>query len=177
MDILDIFKTGGFVMFPLLFISITNLSLFINLITTFHRIQKDFKTSQKEPRSDFAKEVMKAKEENFKENWEKKIEPNLFAFERKSLWISHLASLSTLLGLLGTVIGIYIAFQNMKISGKASIEVFADGIGQALITTIFGLVIAIPSNFLYYILKHLLDEIEIIAYNFQSDETSDCASQ
>ncbi|MCB1192633.1 MAG: MotA/TolQ/ExbB proton channel family protein [Leptospiraceae bacterium] len=166
MSIIEIFKAGGPVMFPLLFISIANLGLFLHLITNFLLIKRDLKRNNQNPSTIFGKEVVKIKAEAipFEENWQKKVEPLLFHYERKSLWMNHLASLSTLLGLLGTVIGIYVAFGNMKTSGQASIEVFADGIGQALITTIYGLIIAIPSNFSYYILKHMLDEIEINAY-------------
>ena len=54
----------------------------------------------------------------------------------------------------------------MKVSGSASAEVFADGIGVALLTTIAGLMIAIPSMISFYILKHLLEIIEEKAYAY-----------
>lgn len=63
-----------------------------------------------------------------------------------------------LLGLLGTVIGIIIAFRDIALSdamGKP--EALAVGIAQALITTASGLVIAIPAQIVYYWLRSRID--------------------
>jgi len=61
-------------------------------------------------------------------------------------YLSLLARIAPLLGLLGTVTGLLQAFNDMlKLSGNISATVFAGGISQALITTIFGLTIAIPT--------------------------------
>lgn len=81
-------------------------------------------------------------------------------FGRKICWLSHVSSLSTLTGLLGTVLGIKKAFQNMMESGNLSVETFSAGIGQALITTIFGLSIAIPSLLFYHIFLDRLEQME-----------------
>ena len=61
------------------------------------------------------------------------------------------ANLATLLGLLGTVIGMIRAFNEVAASQEAigQAEVLATGIAQALLTTAVGLTIAIPSMFLY----------------------------
>ncbi|MBP7653859.1 MotA/TolQ/ExbB proton channel family protein [Candidatus Dependentiae bacterium] len=61
-------------------------------------------------------------------------------------YMSLLAKIAPLLGLLGTVTGLLQAFNDMlKLSGNISATVFAGGISQALLTTIFGLSIAIPT--------------------------------
>jgi biopolymer transport protein TolQ len=52
---------------------------------------------------------------------------------------------SPFLGLLGTVWGIMIAFLDIAARGSANISVVAPGIADALITTIVGLAVAIPS--------------------------------
>ena len=80
-------------------------------------------------------------------------------YERRINWLSNIASLSTMTGLLGTVIGISVAFDKMKQNGVASAEIFADGIGIALITTILGLSIALPSLFFYYVFNHFVEVI------------------
>lgn len=85
---------------------------------------------------------------------------NLSELFRQIGWLSHLASLATLTGLLGTVLGIQSAFQSMQEMGKASIEIFASGISQALLTTIFGLSIAIPSTLFYHFFYDRLEKIE-----------------
>lgn len=85
---------------------------------------------------------------------------NISKLYRVNGWLSHTATLSTLTGLLGTVLGIQSSFENMQIAGKASIEIFAAGISQALITTIFGLTIAIPSTLFYHFFYDRLEESE-----------------
>ena len=58
-----------------------------------------------------------------------------------------------LLGLLGTVVGITIAFYDLEKVETPTVAVFSRGIGTALNTTIVGLCVAIPSNLLAHILK------------------------
>jgi biopolymer transport protein TolQ len=55
------------------------------------------------------------------------------------------ASVSPLLGLLGTVWGVMYSFLNIATVGTASISAVAPGIAEALITTIAGLLVAIPA--------------------------------
>ncbi|MGV3666343.1 MAG: MotA/TolQ/ExbB proton channel family protein [Leptospira bouyouniensis] len=74
--------------------------------------------------------------------------------ERIALWFPTIASLSMLLGLLGTVIGISTAFGEMEAQGKVSLEVLAHGIKDALNTTIAGLLVAIPSLFFHRVIEN-----------------------
>ncbi len=64
-----------------------------------------------------------------------------------------------LLGLLGTVMGIYSSFGEMQSSGKATIEVLAGGIKDALVTTIVGLSVAIPSQFFHQIVENAVQKL------------------
>lgn len=64
-------------------------------------------------------------------------------------WISVCANIAPMMGLLGTVQGMIMAFANMG-SGQVDIGVLSINIGQALWTTAGGLVIAIPSVTFYY---------------------------
>ena len=59
--------------------------------------------------------------------------------------IGLMASVAPLLGLLGTVLGIATAFSAIEKSGLDRAETLASGIGVALYTTIFGLIVAIPA--------------------------------
>ncbi len=85
---------------------------------------------------------------------------SLFQISRKAAWLSYLASLSTMTGLLGTVLGIYHSFQNMKLQGKISLELFSSGISEALITTIYGLIISIIFIFFYHALSDKIEWLE-----------------
>lgn len=63
--------------------------------------------------------------------------------------IENIATISPMLGLLGTVTGIFSAFSVIAVSGLDDAGAFASGIQLALITTVIGLVVAIP-HFIAY---------------------------
>ena len=62
--------------------------------------------------------------------------------------ITLMAAVAPLCGLLGTVLGIATAFAAIQKSGLDKAETLAAGIGVALYTTIFGLIVAIPATIL-----------------------------
>ncbi len=65
------------------------------------------------------------------------------------VWLSIVAVVSPLLGLLGTVIGVMDSFLGVTATGSANIGAVAPGIAEALVTTAFGLVAAIPAAIAY----------------------------
>lgn len=69
--------------------------------------------------------------------------------ERSLTLLATTASASPFIGLFGTVWGIMDAFRRIGLSGAASIEAFAPGIAEALITTAAGLVAAVPAVIAY----------------------------
>lgn len=75
--------------------------------------------------------------------------------------IKVIATTAPLLGLLGTVIGIYEAFQVISATGLQDPGKFASGISYALITTIVGLIVAIPHFIAHNYLSGELDALEI----------------
>ncbi|MGM0568464.1 MAG: MotA/TolQ/ExbB proton channel family protein [Elusimicrobiota bacterium] len=60
-----------------------------------------------------------------------------------------LSFVSPLLGLLGTVLGIMSAFQDVAISGSGGPTIIAAGVSEALITTVAGIAVAIPAAIIY----------------------------
>jgi len=60
-------------------------------------------------------------------------------------WLATLGSVSPLLGLLGTVLGVMDAFIGIATSGAGNIAAVAPGVAEALVTTVAGLAVAIPS--------------------------------
>jgi biopolymer transport protein ExbB len=79
--------------------------------------------------------------------------------ERNVGYLSSIANLATLLGLLGTVTGMIRSFFNLRAAGISDPAVLAGGIAEALITTAAGLVVAIPCLFCYHIFHQLVQRI------------------
>jgi len=75
--------------------------------------------------------------------------------------IKVIATSAPLFGLLGTVIGIYEAFQVISETGMEDPSRFASAISYALITTIVGLIVAIPHFIAHNYLSGELDSLEI----------------
>jgi biopolymer transport protein ExbB len=67
--------------------------------------------------------------------------------ERGQSIIKLLAAVAPLLGLLGTVVGMIATFQSITLFGTSDPKLMAGGISQALMTTVLGLVVAIPLLF------------------------------
>lgn len=77
-------------------------------------------------------------------------------------WINFLSlitGISPMLGLLGTVSGMIGAFQKIGMGGMGKPELLAANIGEALITTAAGLIIAIPTMFAFFIFRNNLSRI------------------
>lgn len=79
---------------------------------------------------------------------------------RKIEYLSVIGNLAPMLGLLGTVTGMILAFQQVAISqGSAGAADLAEGIYSALVTTVAGLVIAIPSLAAFAVFRNRIDQL------------------
>jgi biopolymer transport protein ExbB len=80
------------------------------------------------------------------------------------------ASSAPLLGLLGTVTGIINTFKMITVVGSGDVKTLSGGISEALITTEYGLIVAIPSLLIHAMLtrkaKGILSRMEVEAVNF-----------
>jgi len=81
--------------------------------------------------------------------------------------IGSIASVAPILGFLGTVTGMIQVFEALSLTGLGHPEVLSKGISQALLTTAFGLSIAIPSLAAYWYFKskisYIISELESLA--------------
>lgn len=73
------------------------------------------------------------------------------------------------LGLLGTVWGVMQTFAGIAASGSATLTAMAPGVSAALITTVAGLLVAIPSMFAYNYLVHNLRVFTVELDNFAQE--------
>lgn len=71
-------------------------------------------------------------------------------------WLATIGSVSPLLGLLGTVLGVMDAFIGIAAGGSGNISAVAPGVAEALVTTVVGLAVAIPAVIAYNILASRL---------------------
>ena len=74
-------------------------------------------------------------------------------------WISLFIALAPMLGFMGTVIGMIQAFDDIAAAGDISPTVVADGIKVALLTTVFGLIVAIILQIFYNFIVAKIDSL------------------
>jgi biopolymer transport protein ExbB len=72
--------------------------------------------------------------------------------ERGISWLATIAALAPLLGLTGTVLGMIEVFQRMTVQAGADSQVLAGGIWMALVTTVLGMLVAMPTLVLHRLL-------------------------
>jgi biopolymer transport protein TolQ len=83
-------------------------------------------------------------------------------------WLATIASVSPLIGLLGTVLGVIDAFLGIARSGSGNLSAVAPGVAEALIATAAALAVAIPATFAYNIFASRLNRIEGLFETFST---------
>ena len=84
--------------------------------------------------------------------------------EKNVSWLSLFIALAPMLGFMGTVIGMISAFDSIEAAGDISPAVVAGGIKVALLTTVFGLVVAIILQIFY---NYIISKIDSIVNNME----------
>ncbi len=84
-------------------------------------------------------------------------------------WISLFIALAPMLGFMGTVIGMVQAFDNIEAAGDISPTIVAGGIKVALLTTVFGLIVAIILQIFY---NYLVSKIDGLVNNMEDSTIS-----
>ncbi len=88
---------------------------------------------------------------------ERQQQRELQALKRGFGWLATVSSTAPFVGLLGTVMGIVTAFEKMAASGSGGLGTVSAGIAEALITTAFGLLVAIPAVMAFNYLSGWVD--------------------
>ena len=108
-----------------------------------------------------------------RENLDSKIEEKAtevqYSLERNLTMLGTTATISPLIGLLGTVVGMITAFTGLTETSGANPDLLAAGISQALITTAFGLLIAVPGLVLHKYFEHKIKYLLISLQTEVSD--------
>jgi len=89
--------------------------------------------------------------------------------ERGLVWVSLFIALAPMLGFLGTVIGMIRAFDDIAAAGDISPQIVAGGIKIALLTTAFGLIVAVILQIFY---NYIVSKIDTIVNNMEDASIS-----
>lgn len=183
MNIVEIFQKGGVTMIPLLLLSILALGTSIerlwfwfNILTQGKAIanqvleaaQRDWliatelaRRSYEQPIGRFLYSPLQLREpdpEVFRLALESAADEELSLMRRGDKILEAVIALSPLLGLLGTVLGLIISLGNIRLGelGRASTAGVTTGIGEALISTATGLIVAIATAAFYRLFQAFL---------------------
>jgi biopolymer transport protein ExbB len=152
----DYIQQGGAVMYLLLALNIIGVSIMLSKAYIF--ITKGMDVAEV---SQQIYETVKGEEKDYvMELAKKEIEQHIGTIETGMNTVKIIATIAPLLGLLGTVIGVFMAFKIMAESGMGSPEKFAEGISVALITTVGGMIVAILHYVGHNYLLAMVDKIE-----------------
>jgi biopolymer transport protein ExbB/TolQ len=110
--------------------------------------------------------------EHVKRSLENAVAQESLKLELGLIWIAVAVSGAPFIGLLGTVWGVMSAFGGIAQQGTATLAAMAPGVAAALITTVAGLLVAIPSMFGYNWLVHNLRVFTVGLDNFAQELVS-----
>ena len=88
---------------------------------------------------------------------ERQTQREVHTLKRGLTTLASVSSLSPFVGLMGTTVGIVNSFTEMAEKGSGGLAVVSAGVAEALITTAFGLIVAIPALALYNYLQGYVD--------------------
>lgn len=185
----EMFSVGGWVMWPLLIFSVLTWAVIFERAYTYmtlrpqlNRLAQSLLQTLRSGDVDTAKKICHSQKPHVSELFlsiidtkqprqaaERITERNrlkLMSHFKKHLWIlGTIGSASPFVGLLGTVVGIVRAFNNMAEKGVGGFSVVASGISEALIATAAGLVVAIIAlltyNFFVNVANQTLNSLKL----------------
>jgi biopolymer transport protein ExbB/TolQ len=108
---------------------------------------------------------------------ERQCNDQVLELESRMGFLSIAVSVSPLMGLLGTVWGVLDSFSQMALQGSANLSAVAPGIASALLTTVVGLLVAIPSSIGYNMLASRIREMTVQMDNFADEFTAELQRQ
>lgn len=113
-----------------------------------------------------SKKLTTAEIETLRAAMEREVADQILALEDKIGLLATAVSASPFFGLFGTVWGVMMAFCSIASLGRADISALAPGVSGALLTTVVGLLVAIPSLIGYNLLTNMIRKITVYMDNF-----------
>ena len=183
MDLMHLFKQGGLVMYPLALLSFVALAIFFERMLYFRGIDTDMERLKrlldyiadrdsngvaemaKEKPTDavlLAQSYLSSKQEKQDkvQNLETQVNFKSMGYNDNLAFLSIIITLAPLLGLLGTILGIISSFKVFDLQNGANQFAITSGVGEALIATAFGLIVAMFALVLYGVLKYQIGKLD-----------------
>ena len=161
MNLIDYIEQGGVIVYILIALNIIGFTIMLVKFVQIIMARRYKVALLEEVIADIeAKDVPLKDEHIVAELVKDEMAKRLYGIESGLGTVKIIASISPLLGLLGTVTGVLLAFDAISKSGMGDPSVFAGGISMALVTTVAGLIVAIPHYIGYNYLIGMLDGLE-----------------
>lgn len=157
MDLMNYIDRGGIIVYILIFLNVLGFAIMFWKLLQLMFIRKLKLKIVKSVVFEFQNEVSSHKDAKIMNYIDLKVKE----LESGLNIIKIIASIAPLLGLLGTVIGVLNAFDAISAKGLGDNAAFAGGISVALITTVAGLIVAIPHFIGYNFFISKIDKIEL----------------
>ncbi len=161
MRLIDYINQGGAIMYVLLFLNIIGLATMLYKFIVLFREKKKTDQIAEELKNRITSEAHECNSDTLIELAKQEVSSFMSDLEQGLSTVKIVASISPLLGLLGTVIGVLVAFRVMSNTGLNNPASFAQGISMALITTVGGLIVAIPHYIGHSYLLRIIDHLEV----------------
>ncbi len=160
MNLFEYIQQGGTIMYILVLLNIIGFAMMITKFWLFTKEQKNTLNLAAEIGGRLKSENQSKDSQTMIELAKQEIAVYISQVEKGLNTVRIIAGISPLLGLLGTVIGVLLAFQVMASQGLNDPSFFAKGISMALITTVGGMIVAIPHFVGHNYLMGMLDGLE-----------------
>lgn len=161
MRLIDYVSQGGSIMYLLLLLNIFGMSVLLWRVIVIFDFKKNLNKAHEEVRNELTSVSLDKNPEVALMMIKDEVSSKVHKLEFGLNSIKIIASIAPLLGLLGTVIGILSAFNVIAEKGLNDPALFAGGISMALVTTVGGLIVAIPHFIGYNYLVSMLDDLEM----------------
>jgi biopolymer transport protein ExbB len=192
-SIWEIFQTGGFTMYILLFCSILSVTVLLERIFYYRklsktnraefmiRLKKVLKSGDVERAMEICKdtnapfsnvvcsglELLGHPEKQISNAMEREITVETTKLERYTSIVGTIGNTAVYIGLFGTVLGIIRAFHDIALAGTGGMSIVIGGVAEALVCTAAGLFVAIPAviafNYFAKKVESFINDMELCA--------------
>ena len=143
MSLFEYIRQGGPIMYILLTLNVVGFAIMISKFLVFNEEKKKLEQTADRLSDRVKSEAGNQDAGSIIELAKQEVSYEVNSLERGINTVKVIATVSPLLGLLGTVIGVLVAFRVMSQTGLNNPASFAQGISMALITTVGGMIVAL----------------------------------